>query len=325
MLPRRFILDNAYLRYGDAAFVGGSLIEGIGNQYSDVDVHVITTDLLHEREIDSKQHYRVLSPDRSILNGLSPDRDVFLIHTLIPGTHVKVDIEYRTWREVEKMAAAVRETFDYAVRSLVLLTKYMGARDMAFIHRLFSSTSLAGDGSLDGLRESIGRSRFEYLMYRWKASDFSVLLDVLGAWDEGDMFRCLDLARENMVTQFQAYTHLCGNTNYHRKWIITYARRTGVEQTLLERYLELLSSGGGSDGDSQRAYVLDTLDFVDEIFEASQPRLASRSGYPSGMEACSAIDQALRSEAGDYSEMEVAYRKKAYGIRGKATRDEFTS
>ena len=30
MLPRRFILDNAYLRYGDAAFVGGIQVPASG-------------------------------------------------------------------------------------------------------------------------------------------------------------------------------------------------------------------------------------------------------------------------------------------------------
>jgi hypothetical protein len=325
ILPRRFVLDNAYLRKDDAAFVGGSLVEGTGNRYSDVDVHVITADLRRDCEIDPGRHYRVLSPDRSILNGLTSDQEVFLIHTVIPGTHIKVDIEYRTWREVEGMASAVRDTFDYAVRSLVLLTKYMSVRDMAFIHRLYHSAPLAGVRPLGELRDSIGRHRFEYLMYRWKASDFSVLLDILGAWEDGDLVRCLDLARENMVTQFQAYSHLCGSTNYHRKWIITYASRSGVAKALLERYLALLTRGCADAVESQRAYVLDTLDFVDDIFDASQERLALRPEYPSGHEACAAIDESMRNEAGDYSEMEIAYRKKAYGVRGTATRNWFTS
>ncbi|CAQ84650.1 MULTISPECIES: hypothetical protein [Photorhabdus] len=214
VLTLKFIFDNAYLKDSDAAFLGGSLIEGIGNRYSDIDVHVVTEKLLLEKDIEPKRHYRVLSSNRSILTGKNPEDEVFLIHTVIPGSHVKVDIGYRTIQEIERLASVVQETFDYAVRSLVLLTKYMDNRNMAFIHRLFNSIELCGVDRLDGLRQQIGKHRFEYLMYRWKASDFSVLLDLLGAWESKDWIRCADMARENMVTQFQAYTHLCGNTHY---------------------------------------------------------------------------------------------------------------
>lgn len=324
VLPRKFILDNGYLREEDAAFVGGSLIEGTGNLYSDVDVHIITRELLLERDIDLKRHYRVLSPDRTMLRGDTPSLEVFLIHTVVPGTHIKVDIEYRTWREIELLVDQVRDTFEYAARSLMLLTKYISARDMAFIHRLFNSQALVGNISLDQLRGKIGLTRFEYLMYRWKASDFSVLLDMLGAWVDKDWIRCADMARENMVTQFQAYSHLCGNTNYHRKWIISYAWRTRIEPELIDCYLRLLSAGFGNDPEAHRTYILATLDFVDNLFDASQHRLAIRRECPSGEAARAMIDEHVREESGEYSEMEVTYRKKAYGARGLATREWFS-
>lgn len=324
-LPRQFIVDNAYLRDDDAAFVGGSLIEGIGNSYSDVDVHVVTESLLLEQDIDPTLHYRVLSPDRTILTGRTPQAEVFLIHTVVPGSDVKVDIEYRTLNDVERLAKTVRETFDYATRSLVLLTKYLPARDMAFIHRLFHSQTLAGESVLARLRDEIGEARFRYLMYRWKASDYSVLLDILGAWEDGDWIRCVDMARENMVTQFQAFTHLMGNTNYHRKWILSYARRLSCDLPLLDRYISLLTAGSGSTADEQRAFILATIDFVDELFNASSVLLQGNASYPCGTSACAAIDRYVHSEAADYSEREVAYRKKAYGVRGVPTREWFQS
>ncbi|MBS0159856.1 MAG: hypothetical protein JSS26_14860 [Nitrospira sp.] len=323
ILPRKLIFDNAYLRETDSAFVGGSLIEGIGNAYSDVDVHVITDELLRESQIEPQRHYRVLSSERSLLKGSDPDATVFLIHTVIPGTHIKVDIEYRARSEIEQLALLVNDTFEYAVHSLVLLTKYMSARDMAFIHRLFNSHSLCGESTLEYLRERIGLARFRYLMYRWKASDFSVLLDILGAWDDRDWIRCADLARENMVTQFQSYTHLCGNTSYHRKWIIRYAQIVSVDQRLYERYLFLLTTSCGTSQSELQNYILSTIDFVDDLFEAGHQVLRQEPIYPSGASACEAIDEYFRSEAEAYSEMEVAYRKKAYGVRETPTRKWF--
>ncbi|AEG94250.1 hypothetical protein [Ramlibacter tataouinensis] len=322
-LPVPFVLENAYLRPGDGAFIGGSLIEGIGNAYSDIDVHVITERLRQGHEIDVRRHYRVLTPDRSILKGSDPASEVFLIHTVVPGTHVKVDIEYRTLSEVEALARELGETFAYATRSLMLLTKYLGVRDMAFVHRLFHARDLAGGEYLADLRARIGLVRFQYLLYRWKASDFSVLLDILGAWDEGDLVRCADLARENMVAQFQAYTHLCGNTNYHRKWIIKSAQRCATEPKLLARYLRLLSAGFGLSASEIKEYILALMDFVDDIFAAGAHRLGAYAEVPSGMAACSAIDELMEKGDGEYSDMEIDYRKKAYGARTPATRALF--
>lgn len=322
-LSSDFILDNAYLRDGDAAFVGGSLIEGIGNAMSDVDVHVVTDDLRRERDIALDMHYRTLSKDRSILTGTAPMAEVFLIHTVVPSTHIKVDIEYRSKVEMDSLVSQVRGTFDYATQSLVLLTKYMSARDMAFVHRLFNSHGLSGNAYLDDLRERIGLKAFLYLMYRWKASDFSVLLDIVGAWNEGEWARCADLARENMVTQFHAYTHLCGNTNYHRKWIVRYGARAGVDAGLYERYLHLLLASCGREAGETKAYILATIDFIDELFEASRLLLEAEPIFPSGARAKERISTFFRHETEEYSDMEMQYRLRVYEPTGKATRAWF--
>jgi hypothetical protein len=323
ILKRDFIVENAYLQANDAAFAGGSLIEGIGNVNSDVDVYVITDRLRREREIDARRHFRAFDTERSILTGASPDAEVFLVHTVIPGERIKVDIEYRTWAEIHAMADLVRETFAHACESLISLTTSMDRRELAFIHRLYNSKTLVGNTALERLRDRIGIMRFKYVMYRWKASDYSVLLDMQGAWEDRDWIRCADMARENMVTQFHAYTHLCGNTSYNRKWIITYAKRLNVDQPLYNRYISLLTTSAGRSENELRAYILATIDFVDDIFTACSRIIREEPCYPSGPAALSAIDEYFCSEAGDYSENEIAYCKKAYGVHATSTRTWF--
>lgn len=323
-LKCEFILENTYPRSNDAAFVSGSLIEGIGNINSDLDVYVITDQLLRERDIDRRRHFRVFDPARSILTGSNPDAEVFLIHTVIPGERIKIDIEYRTWTEVEALTKTVRDMFVYACESLISLTKVMNSRDLAFIHRLFNSKGLRNDMALGHLRSLIDIVRFRYLLYRWKVADYSVLLDMQGAWSDRDWIRCADMARENMVTQFHAYTHLCGNTSYNRKWIIPYARRLNVNKSLYDRYLSLLTAGAGQSEGELRAYILATIDFVDDVFDACSSVVKKEPCYPSGWVALSAIDEYLRTELGDYSENEIAYCKKPYGVHSAPTRSWFS-
>lgn len=322
-LPVQFILDNAYLSEGDAAFVGGSLIEGLGNRHSDVDVHVLVRETLTASMIRTQSHYRILSRDRALVDGELPDQDVFLIHTVIPGTHIKIDIEYRTFAEVEKLVATVGEIFAYATRSLILLTKTLPVREMAFLHRIFNCADIKNTVYLNELRERIGVNRFLYIMYRWKASDFSVLLDILGAWEENELIRCADLARENMVKQFHAYCHLCGNTNYHRKWIIPYARKLNVGKEISNKFEALLLTGSFATENELKEFILQTLDFCDVLFRIGVPLIETQEEYPSGEAAIRLLDTHVKEEAGEYSEMEVVYRKKAYGINGLPTREWF--
>ena len=322
-LPVQFILDNAYLTEGDAAFVGGSLIEGLGNRHSDVDVHVLVRETLTASMIRPQNHYRILSRDRTLVDGELPAQDVFLIHTVIPGTQIKIDIEYRTFAEVEQLVSTVEEIFSYATRSLILLTKTLPVREMAFLHRMFNCADIQNTEYLDELRERIGIARFLYLMYRWKASDFSVLLDILGAWENNELIRCADLARENMVTQFHAYCHLCGNTNYHRKWIIPYARKLKVEKTILSRFESLLLTGSFLTENELKEFILNTFDFCDDLFRAGVPLIESQEEYPSGEAALRLLDAHVKEEAGEYSDMEVIYRKKAYSINGLSIREWF--
>jgi hypothetical protein len=324
ILEHDFIIDNSYIRPGDAVIVGGSLIEGIGNINSDVDVYVITDRLRRESEVDLHRHFRVFDTDRSILTGSDPNADVYLLHTVVPGERIKVDIEYRTWEDLAALSEIVDDLFQAACKSLIsLTTTVLERRSLAFIHRLHNSKILRANAALMQVKDGLNVIKFKYLMYRWKASDYSVLLDMQGAWEDRDWIRCADMARENMVTQFHAFTHLCGNTNYHRKWIITYAERLNVSKSLFDRYLGLLTCSAGQTEDDLRSYILETIEFVDEIFAACSRMLQEEPLYPSGAAARSAIDTYFRSEAGDYSENEVAYCKKAYGAPTAPTRDWF--
>lgn len=322
-LEKDFILENAYLAPNDALIVGGSLIEGIGNINSDVDVYVLTDRLRTAKDIDLGQHFRAFDRDRKILDQDRPDQEVYLIHTVIPGTRIKVDIEYRTWADVHALSDHVINMFETATRSLISLTTSMNRRDLSFIHRLHNSTVLLRNPTLTSLQRRLDPSLIQYLLYRWKVSNYSVLLDMIGAWDDADWVRCADMARENMVSQFHAHTHLLGNTNNSRKWVITYARQYGVSQPLLNRYLDLLTAESGRASWTAKSFIHATLDFVDKLYQANAQYIGSNPSYPSGQLALSSIDTFFRSQDGDYSEDEITYCKKAYGIAAQPTKAWF--
>lgn len=324
-LTKDFVLCNSYVKQGDFAFLAGSLVEGIGNRFSDVDMYVITKQLRSAQEIDLSRHYRAIGPDRSLVSDNASTGPISVLHTLIPGSSVKLDIEFKTHDELNELASQVERLFDYACGHLVLLTKTMSWRERAFLHRIFHAVPVADADALQHARAKIDQRRFRYLLYRWKASDFSELLDLLGAWEGEEWERCVDLAREHAVNQFQALTHLMGNTHYDRKWLLRYANMTGVETRLLAAFRLLLLSGPGTDPCEMRRYVLSAIDFCDEVYRCCKPLLEHFCGIPAGAAAMQMLDDYYRSSAGAYSGMEIAYRKRPYGYAGAPTREWFTN
>ena len=318
-----FIRDNAYLRKNDALILGGSLIEGIGNRNSDVDAYVLTKSLRKVHEVEFDSHFRIFSPRQKILKKDNADEEVYLIHTVLPGHKIKVDIEFKQWDEAFAIFDQINSLFTYATNTLISLTAPFDRRDLAFAHRMHNSIVASGHDQIGKMFDRLSRLALQYLMFRWKVADYSALLDLQGAWIQGDLVRCADLARENMVTQFHAHTHLCGNTNYNRKWILTYALKHGVDPVLYQRYVALLMSGPGSDKAEIRRYIHATLDFVDLLFEANSRELARQPLVPSGQDAIERIDAYWAEDAGDYSHDELVYAKKSYGEATAPTRAWF--
>lgn len=317
------ISADAYLRETDVAFAGGSIVEGLGNRFSDVDVHVITDRYRLSEEIDVARHYRVLTPSRSIVKEGDTGQEIFLIHTLIPGTQIKVDIEYRTYEGLDALVDRLHEVFDYAVNSPLLLTKDIDHREKAFLNRLFTGITLHNEDRLADIRKAIGKDRFLYLLYRWKASDFSVLIDLIGAYEQDELERACDLARERLIAEFQAFVHLAGCTNFNRKWLLSYARKVSIDPGLLARFERLFLLDGYDLRQNPRKYVRDTVDFVDDVMFASEAYLTGSQIYPRKEAVLSAIDATLEGVDDAYAHSEAEYRKKAYGVAGKPTWRQF--
>lgn len=318
-VDQTFIDEQIYLREGDVAIAAGTLIEGIGNRFSDVDMYVFTDERRSCEDITYHKHHRVLSVERDILNETSHGKQVFLIHTVVPNSGVKVDVEFDTFSEVEATFAQAKGIYHYACNNLVLLTKVLTVRQQNLIHRLFNCLVLRNQPRFHDLLTGISRWEYCYVAYRWSASDFSALLDLMGAWDKREIDRAVDLARENLIQQMSAYFHLLGSTNMRRKWLLTYLHQLTVPEALRLRFLDLFYMMGVGDLRSREQYVFHTLDLIDDIQEASREKLLENPVFPSGQAALDTLHSNCFGSAAtsDYAEVEFRYRSRVYveGVR----------
>lgn len=321
-VDQSFIDGQIYFRKGDVAIAAGTLIEGIGNKFSDLDMYVFTEERRSCEEIAYRQHHRVLSVDRDILSETSRGKQVFLIHTVVPNSGVKIDVEFDTFAEVEALFDQVKSIYDYACNNLVLLTKVLTVRQQNLIHRLFNCLVLRNEPRFQELLGGISRWQYCYVAYRWFASDFSVLLDLMGAWDKQEIDRSVDLARENLIQQMSAYLHLVGSTNLRRKWLLTYLHQLPVPDAIRFRFLNLFYMTGVTDRRSKEQFVFSTLDLIDEIQEASREKLLDNPYFPSGRAALDTLHANCFGSAAtsDYGETEYRYRSRVYEEGVKPTR-----
>jgi hypothetical protein len=243
---------------------------------------------------------------------------VFIAHYSLGASRMKVDVEFQTYEDVLSLAERVRELHTYAAANLVLLTRRLTVREEDFVTRLLNGRPLNGTGIFADLQTRFDRRNVQYLAYRWLASDFANMLDIMGAWAAADIQRARDLARENMIKQMQAYLHLKGMVNLKRKWLLKFIDRLlGDELDLADRFRGLFFFADRAD---DAYFVHRTLDLVDEIFVRSERLLIENSSAPVGSVALALLSRDRDLSDSRYADLEFEYRAKVYGCPGRPTR-----
>ena len=317
-----FILENCYAKLGDIVLVAGTLVEGIGNACSDIDVYVITDAYRSRRDINISKHHRVLSHDRSIVREHDDgDQKILLIHTALPGTAIKVDVEFKTFKEISELFQSINNIYEYAIRNLFLLTKRLTDREEVLVHRFYHCVPLLGEEKFHALRNELSKNEYIYIGYRWIASDYNIVLDLIGAWQAGEIDRAVEFARENVFIQTAAYLRLTGCTNFRRKWLLTYLSKHG-DLNFLNDFSDIMYLIGVESAEDKCTFVYKCLDFVDHLFDKSRPLLSTLPGVPYGQMALDMLSKDRNSTPfmNQYETWEYEYRIKAYKQNTRPTR-----
>lgn len=313
-IPEKTLLSGVVARPGDLVIVSGTLVEGVGNEFSDIDIHVLCKERPKPSDFSLQDHHRLLTVGRSIVRCNSEEDEVFLVHSPVPGTAIKIDVEYDTLETIERIERTINELFDYASQNLVLLTKEMSERDQLLFHRI--ETGKIWSGSSAFRIDPVLREKLRYLLYRWQASDFMMLLDCVGAARKSEWLRAVDIARECLMQQSAAFVALLGGLNTRRKWVSTYLRALGSASHphIVAEFMRLYPGAPAPSDRVCERYVVDVLDFIDRLYDEGRQLLAGFDLIPLGEEAdrLLANDRDHSALESMYSEMEYEYRRRAY-------------
>ncbi|KAB8029195.1 hypothetical protein [Fluviispira multicolorata] len=298
------------LRENDTIIACGTIIENIGNEFSDIDVYIITDEYRTPKNINISNFYRTISRSKEVLDQ-SSNEEILLIHLPVEKSGMKIDIEFKTYSDINKLSESLNEFYNYAFQNYILLTKEMSERNMSFIHRIHNGVCILNEIKLSEIKYNLDKQKFNYYLYRVYASDYADLLDIIGAWRKEEYERCFDLARENLIKQMLGYVSLIGNTDYKRKWLLTRIEQYKIKDEIKSKFKKLFML---TDYGNTKDYIVETLNCVDDIYKESALFFSEVSNpiFPSGDKVIDWLNKKLTPLSKPYQICEIEYRKKAY-------------
>jgi hypothetical protein len=311
------ILQRTPHESNDVVLVSGSLIEGMGNIHSDLDVYVIC---------DSPPSATTLSGVHNYVD--TQNNKVEFIYDYLTPDGLAFHVQYFSFSELDTLAATLNHEFQTSLSTTKIKRTFLG-QSLAvrnpysdFVHRAFHAIPILNEPKWHGVRSRLDADHICYLLYRTAAGGYPEFKDIWGTWLARDYETSYRAVSEYACEQVRGLTHLCGNTNPKRKWLFYYLDALPYElKPLARRLRELLFKGCESHDDQGRA-VLNFLDLIDDVWRAYRPRFDGRVGFKTFGSAISALEREFLTESAhdEQTVLEYELRRKQFGGEGRPLR-----
>lgn len=270
----------------DVAVLSGTLLEGFGNSYSDLDLYVIGEELPDK------------GPDTPAMLVIREDGCVRRINeTLEDSANILLDVQYYTFRELDTLARSLRTLYEESRQSTQIYRKTLHHEDEDLIHKLLTGTVLQdGTGEFDA-RRTFDPGMFCFLKYRNEVGGYAEFRDLVGSWTAGDLDTCVYNARGYLISQVSGMMFLAGSSNPRPKWFV---RRLGA---LSDEYADIkegvMSWMDGSHRTEleKRASVASACDLIDATYKHTRALLGSNPRYFSAKEAYELTEREFEGRA----------------------------
>lgn len=276
-LPVSDLLAQVTHSDGDIVVLCGTLVTGYGNANSDFDVHVFCDEL----PIVEPHHF-------DVNDWISNDQGQWLDRaTLQPGQRMKglwnfwddvkraVDVKYWLVDEYQAYLQTFRDRYDDAIQKLGYLRSsaygLYGIGDNTALAKIFEGRCALGGDRFDAVNSILSKDQYCYLAYRYHLPTYDDFRDAAGAFVSEDYDNAVAFARKYAELTGWAFSHLLGNPNTNRKWVLEMVKRWPAPyDSLSARFVELYFRGL-PDVEARRRFVLDVVALCDEILAASVP------------------------------------------------------
>ena len=284
------LLSRSRAKEGDVVVLSGTLLEGFGNLYSDLDLYVISERL--PKKAPGVPTTLVLREDGRVRR---------INETLAISTNILLDVQYYTFRELDTLARSLHTLYQESRLSTRIYRKTLHHEDEDLIHKLLTGKVLQNSAADFKPREIFDRAKFCFLKYRNESGGYAEFRDLMGSWSAGDLDTCLYNMRTYLISQVSAMMFLAGNSNPRPKWFVR--RLASLEPQFSELrngVMQWMNAPQGTDAQKRKA-VETACELIDLTFSHARNLLTTNPQYFS-------VEQALMLTEQNFAEHAVQDR-----------------
>ena len=274
------LLSRSRATDGDIVVLSGTLLEGFGNSYSDLDLYVIG------------EHLPTQGPDVPASQVLREDGRVRRVNeTLKSSSNVLLDIQYYTFQELETLSRSLNALYHESRLGTRIFRKTLHQDDEDLIHKLLTGTILQdASGSFDA-RKYFDPATFCFLKYRNEVGGYEEFRDLIGSWMAGDLDTCLYNTRAYLVSQVTGMMFLAGSTNPRPKWFIRKLTALRPEYAELKDGILFWMNSSRHTDLQKREAIKKACELIDQTYAHARMLLGTNARYFPVEEALTLTDR----------------------------------
>jgi len=301
-MPLDDLMSHVHASADDIVIVCGTLIEGIGNWTSDLDVYVF----VEERTSDfpAQLHHRHYLTKGAVSGTFD----------FMEGYPFTVDVYYREIGELKALVDKIKAGYATRLKRTKILSSSLRTHDAKLAYRLFDNIVLRNPEKFRSYMEGIARSEYCYTLYREVTCSFPEFRDIVGSWQDEDYETCCFQVKAYLHKQMRGFNHLNGSLNIGSKWVRKIATQLPQKyQHIANAYCDLNDQATKSTT-QRKDTIIGCLDLADEIYASSRNLLDVNPAYLS----CDDAREITRCERESYSvwhdelDREFTYRSRLF-------------
>tara|TARA_R110002110_G_scaffold98919_4_gene253019 strand:+ start:2366 stop:3517 length:1152 start_codon:yes stop_codon:yes gene_type:complete len=202
----------------DIVLIGGSLIEGIGNVLSDLDVIVISERPLERHRLNESEFGCVGDENEKQI----PDNQstVKFLFSYFQNKKTAIDFRYYLPSEIDSLITRANNEIQNIWEHTKTRLGIFDFDDCRLIHRLFSALPVQNGARFAATISALNLAEYCFYLYRsGRVADASDIKDVVGSWKHRQKSLTAFRIRDMLEEHAQALTHLHLSTSHARKWL----------------------------------------------------------------------------------------------------------
>lgn len=270
----------------DVAVLSGTLLEGFGNLYSDLDLYVIGDELPDK------------GPDTPAMLVIREDGCVRRVNeTLGEPANILLDVQYYTFRELDTLARSLRTLYQESRQSTQIYRKTLHHEDEDLIHKLLTGRVLQdGTGAFDA-RRTFDPGMFCFLKYRNEVGGYAEFRDLVGSWTAADLDTCIYNTRNYLISQVSGMMFLAGSTNPRPKWFVRRLTSLPPEYADIKNGVMSWIEGPHRTELEKRGAIASACDLIDATYKHARALLGTTPKYFSAKEALDLTEREFQGRA----------------------------